>query len=65
MTLIGCFEQQFQKLLPYLKSVPSKFSHCKIWCKNKRFSPDRTDLDRFGLEFENNVTFEISAHQFA
>ena len=35
MPYLGNFEVQFEKLLSYLKSVPSNLPNCKVWCKYK------------------------------
>ena len=33
--LFGCFGQQFENLLSYLKLFPLNLSYSKVWCKNK------------------------------
>ena len=68
MTYLGALGSNLEKLLSYLQLVPSNFSYCKVWGKNKNTQIwDQKCLNWvfFGWNLKNNIViFEINILEF-
>ena len=63
--LVSHFGQEFQKLMPYLKSASSNLSTCKVSSKNKsilNLGPKIPYLGIFGLEFNKDYYQIFNQH---